>query len=28
MSQGWYEDFLSDFGLDPKAVPAIQKELW
>jgi polar amino acid transport system substrate-binding protein len=27
-SQRWYEEFLSDFGLDPKAVPAIQKELW
>jgi len=27
-SQAWYEEFLSDFGLDPKAVPAIQKELW
>lgn len=27
-SQKWYEDFLSDFGLDPKAVPAIKKELW
>jgi polar amino acid transport system substrate-binding protein len=27
-SQKWYEDFLSDFGLDPKSVPAIQKELW
>jgi polar amino acid transport system substrate-binding protein len=27
-SQAWYEQFLSDFGLDPKAVPAIQKELW
>jgi polar amino acid transport system substrate-binding protein len=27
-SQKWYEEFLSDFGLDPKAVPAIQKELW
>jgi len=26
--QKWYEDFLSDFGLDPKAVPAIKKELW
>jgi len=27
-SQKWYEEFLSDFGLDPKGVPAIQKELW
>ncbi len=27
-SQKWYEEFLRDFGLDPKAVPAIQKELW
>lgn len=27
-SQAWYEQFLSDFGLDPQAVPAIQKELW
>jgi len=27
-SQKWYEDFLSDFGLDPKTVPAIKKELW
>jgi polar amino acid transport system substrate-binding protein len=27
-SQGWYEQFLSDIGLDPKSVPAIQKELW
>lgn len=27
-SQRWYEEFLSDFGLDPKAVPAIQRELW
>lgn len=27
-SQKWYEEFLSDFGLDPKAVPAIQRELW
>ena len=27
-SQKWYEEFLSDFGLDPKVVPAIQKELW
>ena len=27
-SQQWYEEFLGEFGLDPKAVPAIQKELW
>ena len=27
-SQAWYEEFLRDFGLDPQAVPAIQKELW
>ena len=25
--QTWYEDFLSGFGLDPKAAPAIVKEL-
>ena len=25
--QAWYEDFLREFGLDPKAVPAIVKEL-
>ena len=27
-SQKWYEDFLSSFGIDPKTVPAIQRELW
>ncbi|MBF0276741.1 MAG: transporter substrate-binding domain-containing protein [SAR324 cluster bacterium] len=27
-SQQWYEEFLSDFGVDPKKVPPIQKELW
>ena len=26
-TQGWYEDFLADFGLDPKASPVIQREL-
>lgn len=26
-TQGWYEDFLSEFGLDPKASPVIQREL-
>ena len=25
-TQQWYEDFLSDFGLDPAAVPAIMRE--
>lgn len=25
--QTWYEEFLTDFGLDPKAAPAIIKEL-
>lgn len=25
--QGWYADFLTDFGLDPKTSPAIQREL-
>ena len=25
--QGWYADFLTDFGLDPKKSPAIQREL-
>lgn len=27
-SQKWYEDFLTGFGIDPKTVPAIKKELW
>ena len=27
-SQAWYEEFLSDFGMDPSAVPPIQRELW
>ncbi len=27
-SQRWYEEFLESFGVDPKTVPAIQKELW
>jgi len=26
-TQGWYEAFLKDFGLDPKAAPPVQKEL-
>lgn len=26
-TQGWYEDFLTEFGLDPKASPVIQREL-
>ena len=26
-TQRWYEQFLEDFGLDPKASPVIQKEL-
>lgn len=26
-TQAWYEDFLVDFGLDPKASPVIQREL-
>jgi polar amino acid transport system substrate-binding protein len=26
-TQGWYEVFLTDFGLDPKAAPPVQKEL-
>ncbi|MEP2530026.1 transporter substrate-binding domain-containing protein [Shimia sp.] len=26
-TQGWYADFLTDFGLDPKASPVIQREL-
>lgn len=26
-TQQWYEDFLVDFGLDPKASPVIQREL-
>ena len=26
-TQRWYEEFLEDFGLDPKASPVIQKEL-
>ena len=25
-TQGWYEDFLTDFGLDPKTSPVIQRE--
>jgi polar amino acid transport system substrate-binding protein len=25
--QGWYEEFLKDFGLDPKAAPPIIKEM-
>ncbi|MEP2473797.1 MAG: transporter substrate-binding domain-containing protein [Paracoccaceae bacterium] len=25
--QGWYAEFLTDFGLDPKASPVIQREL-
>ena len=26
-TQRWYEEFLSDYGLDPKASPVIQREL-
>lgn len=26
-TQGWYEEFLTDFGLDAKASPVIQREL-
>lgn len=26
-TQRWYEEFLADFGLDPKTVPPIQREL-
>lgn len=26
-TQGWYADFLTDFGLDPKKSPVIQREL-
>lgn len=26
-TQGWYESFLADFGLDPKSSPVIQREL-
>jgi len=26
-TQGWYEEFLAEFGLDPKASPVIQREL-
>lgn len=26
-TQAWYEDFLTSFGLDPKASPVIQREL-
>ncbi len=26
-TQGWYEAFLKDFGLDPKVAPPVQKEL-
>lgn len=25
-TQQWYEEFLSDFGLDPAAVPPIMRE--
>jgi polar amino acid transport system substrate-binding protein len=27
-TQVWYEEFLRDFGVDPKAVPPIIKEMW
>jgi polar amino acid transport system substrate-binding protein len=27
-SQKWYEEFLESFGVDPSAVPPIQKDLW
>ena len=27
-TQVWYEDFLKDFGVDPKTVPAIRREDW
>ena len=26
-TQRWYEEFLTEFGLDPKASPVIQREL-
>jgi polar amino acid transport system substrate-binding protein len=26
-TQGWYADFLTDFGLDPNESPVIQREL-
>jgi len=25
-TQGWYEEFLTGFGLDPSTVPAIMRE--
>ena len=27
-TQDWYEEFLTQFGVDPGAVPAVQRELW
>ena len=27
-TQAWYEEFLVDFGVDPKTVPAIRREDW
>ena len=27
-TQVWYEDFLTDFGVDPSTVPAIRREEW
>lgn len=27
-TQRWYEEFLSDFGVDPSSVPAIRREDW
>jgi polar amino acid transport system substrate-binding protein len=27
-TQAWYEQFLTQFGLNPKSVPAIQRESW
>ena len=27
-TQVWYEEFLSDFGVDPSTVPPIRKDLW
>jgi polar amino acid transport system substrate-binding protein len=27
-TQAWYQDFLVEFGVDPKTVPAIRREDW
>ncbi|MBS8225607.1 transporter substrate-binding domain-containing protein [Vannielia litorea] len=27
-TQAWYEEFLTDFGVDPSSVPAIRREDW